>query len=212
MDERRPDAPAEQISAPRFNPASSALETVDRAQVELDVPKGFSVRERRDGTGYAFESRRTMRSFAVWLLQGASILSLIGSMCFAALRNGIDGDRTVSLMVMSLIIVVAVPWAYRLLRRAFESARIALSDAGVRVHGGLWTLTDAGVTSIPLAEIDGFTVQMKGVARARVMVRTQQGEAKLLRCNVLDPAHAIFVVTRLNRALSELRAVGSYRG
>ncbi|MFO0558184.1 MAG: hypothetical protein U0269_09205 [Polyangiales bacterium] len=212
MDERRPYAPAEQTAAPTFNATASGLATVDSARAASDVPKGFSASERRDAAGYSLESQRTTRSFALSMLWPSILLLWVIGGAVASLRTLLDGEWGGALALMLVLVAPVVPFVHRLVRRSFDAARITLSAEGVRADGGLLTITDVGVTSVALGDIFGFAVQNEGSSKTRVMVLTRDGEAKLLRCNVLDRAHAIFVVTRLNRELSAMRAAGHYRG
>jgi hypothetical protein len=110
------------------------------------------------------------------------------------------------------LVAPVLPFVWWLVRRAFDSSRITLNSEGVCVEGGLLTVADIGVTRVALEEIFAFAIQNDGVSATRLMVLTRDGEAKLLRSNVLDRAHAIFVVTRLNRELAALRDAGHYRG
>lgn len=212
MDERRPYAPAEQTAAPQFNGTSSALATVDPAKPPSDAPKNFAVRERRDGGGYSLSSQRTTSSFALSMIWPTLFVLWIIGWAAACVRVVMDGQLSGAFALFLFLIAPVVPFAHKVLRRAFDSANITLSAEGVRVEGGLLTATDFGATHVALSDIFGFAVQSEGLSSTRVMVLTRDGEAKLLRCNVLDRAHAIFIVTHLNRELAALRAAGHYRG
>lgn len=207
MDERRPYGVAQQSATPVFKSASSELATTE-GEVS-DVPSAFVADERREAGVYQLHSQRTGRSLAAKLVwPGVLFLWSLGWGTLVT-RLVIEGKIAEAFWVTILVLAPVIPLLWAATRVAFDNARVTMNAERVEVEAEALTLFDIGARSVPVAEIFAFAVQPFG-SKSRVVVLTRDGEAKLLRCNVLDRAHAIFVVTRLNRELASHRA-GHYR-